>query len=310
MTEAEVVLQGANPYTLTPTWSIRMEDWVADIEFERQGLLHRLLKTTVTNPLANHLPVGLLKALLRFGKSELAAANWVDPGGWRSMVISYDGRPRQIADKLLVSGGTMSMALRNRKRLASRLLARLIDSAVSDPPHVLCLGAGPGHIIMDAMNQAQRDAIATLVDLNPETFEYGRRQAERLGLSESVRYVQGDAREVEKYLDRPPDMVKMLGICEYLEDSEIVDIVASAAEVMPPGGPIVFNSLSKAHGTDRFFRRIFGLHMIHRSPVELQTLMQQVGFADFNSIPEPLGVYHVIVGRLKDENQPPDSKGP
>jgi hypothetical protein len=39
--------------------------------------------------------------------------------------------------------------------------------------------------------------------------------------------------------------------------------------------------------------------MIHRSPHELQSLMQQAGFDDFNSIGEPLGVYHVIVGCRK-----------
>jgi predicted RNA methylase len=273
-----------------------MDEWVAEIEFERHSAAKRLLKAALINPMANYLPAGLLRAMLRFGESELAAANWSDPGGWRSMVISYNGSPKQIADKLMVEGGTIPMALRNRRRLGSRVLARLIDSAASNPAHVLCLGAGPGHIIMDAMSQAKSDAVATLVDLESEAFEYGREQAERLGLAEKVRYIESDARHVKRFLDRPPDMVKMLGICEYLDDHHIVDIATAAAEVMPPGATIVFNSLSKAHGTDRFFRRVFGLHMIHRSPHELQSLMQQAGFDDFNSIGEPLGVYHVIVG--------------
>jgi hypothetical protein len=29
----------------------------------------------------------------------------------------------------------------------------------------------------------------------------------------------------------------------------------------------------------------------------MQELMNQAGFAGFESVPEPLGVYHVIVGR-------------
>ena len=274
-----------------------MESWVADIEFERQGRLRRLLKAVLINPLANYLPAGVLKGLLRLGSSELAAANWSDPGGWRSMVISYDGHPKLIADKVLVGAGTMAMALRNRRRLASRLIARLIDSSEQAPAHVLCLGAGPGMIVMDAMAQAKRPSRATLVDLSTDAFDYGRDRARRVGLLERVRFVQGNVRDVESMLDRPPDIVKMLGICEYLTDEQIVEITRAAAAVMPAGAPIVFNSLSKAHGTDRFFRRVFGLHMNHRTPRHLERIMGEGGFGDFVSIPEPLGVYHVLVGR-------------
>ena len=277
-----------------------MESWVSDIEFERQGFLRRLVKAVLVEPLANYLPAGWLKGALRFGKSEMAAANWADPGGWRSMVISYHGKPTQIADKLLVGGGTMAMALRNRKRLAARILARLIDESDDDPVHVLCLGAGPGHVITDAMAQAQGNSLATLVDLSSDAFEYGRELAEQKGLAERVRFIEGDVRDVRRMLDHPPDMVKMLGICEYLTDEQITDIVRAVAEVMPPGSPIVFNSLSKAHRTDRFFRRVFGLHMNHRSPEQLQELLSAAGFANFNSIREPLGVYHVVVGRRQE----------
>jgi len=274
-----------------------MEPWVSDIAFERQSPIRRMLKAVVINPVANYLPAGMLRAILRFAKSELAAANWIDPGGWRSMVISYDGRPRQIADKILVGGGTIPMALRNRRRLGARVLSRLIDASQSEPVQVLCLGAGPGRIIIDALVQANRDAHATLVDLSKDAFEYGLRISADAGVSDKVRYIQGDVRDVQRMLDRPPDVVKMLGICEYLTDEQIIDIVRAAAAVMPTGTYIVFNSISKTHGTDRFFRRVFGLNMNHRSPEQLQSLIAPAGFGDFISIPEPLKVYHVISGR-------------
>jgi len=274
-----------------------MESWVADIEFERTGLPGRLIKAFLVDPLANYLPASLLRGLLRFGKSELAEANWNDPGGWQSMVISYDGRPKQWADKALVGLGSVPKALRNRRKLAGRLLARLIDSAGHEPVHVLCLGAGPGRIIIDAMSQATRKARATLVDVSSEAFDYGRGLAAENGLLAQVNYLQGDAREIDKLLEHRPDIVKMIGICEYLTDEEIVEIAGAATRVMAPGGPIVFNSLSKAHGSDRFFRRVFGLHMNHRTPDHLRELLASAGFGEFVSVPEPLGVYQVIVGR-------------
>jgi len=283
------------------TGAVWMEAWLSGIEFERLGVFRRVLKAVVINPVANYLPASWLRGLLRFSKSEMAAANWADPGGWRSMVISYNGQCRQVADKILIGGGTMAMALRNRKRLAARVLARLIDEADADCAHVLCLGAGPGHVITDAMVQATRPCAATLVDLNSDAFEYGRELARRKGVGDAVHFIEGDVREVRRMLARRPDAVKMLGICEYLSDEQITDIARAVAEVVPAGVPIVLNSLSKAHGTDRFFRRVFGLHMNHRTPEALQALLAEAGFGDFVSLPEPLGVYHVIVGRRAAE---------
>ncbi len=276
-----------------------MKSWVSDIKFENKGPVKRALSKALLNPLANYLPAGFIKAVLRFTKSELAAANWADPGGWRSMVISYDGKPTQLSDKVLVGSGAIPMALRNRRRLGSRLIARLIDASDTEPVHVLCLGAGPGRIIIDAMTEARRSSYATLVDLNPDAFDYGLELAGKAGLGDRVRYIEGDVRDVRNHIDQPPAIVKMIGICEYLSDGQIVDIAGVLAGVMPPGSSIVFNSISKKHGTDRFFRRVFGLHMIHRSPEQLAELLGKAGFEDFNAIPEPLGVYHVVVAHRK-----------
>lgn len=274
-----------------------MQDLVSDIQFECPGPAARLVKRAVVCPLANYLPAGLLRSLLRLGESQLAASNWDDPGGWRSMVISYDGNPPKLADKVLVGGGAMAMALRNRRKLGSRVIARLIDESPSQPVQVLCLGAGPGHIINDALRLARRPSQATLVDISSDAFEYGRALAQRTGLDGRVRFIQCDVREVRRFLDHGPDVVKMIGICEYLDDEVIVSIARAAAEMMPPGASVVFNSLTRAHGTDRFFRRVLGLHMIHRSAAELQELMAAAGFGQFVSAREPLGVYDVIVGR-------------
>ena len=266
-----------------------------DAAFERLGPLRKVLKGLLTDPLANYLPASWLRGLLEAGRSELAAANWAEPGGWRSMVISYDGRPRQLADRILVSSGVVSMALRNRFRLASRLLRQFIDSAPSST-HVLCLGAGPGWIIMDAMASASTPCEATLVDLNPDAFEAGRELARTQGLENRVRFIQGDVRQhIGQMLERPPDVVKMIGICEYLTDKQIVDIAMALAEVMPVGAPIVLNNITRRHGNDRFLRRVLGLHMIYRSVKELAALMRKAGFGGFQVHPEPLGVYNVII---------------
>lgn len=275
-----------------------MEDWINDIEFERLSPAAVLAKKLVINPLANYLPASWIKGWLRDGKSELALANWRDPGGWRSMVISYEGNPKRAWDRILVGGGTIPKALRNRRKLAARLLAGLIDQT-PHRAHALCLGAGPGHIITDAMGQAKNDSYATLVDISSDAFEFGHTVARDKGLLDRVRFIQGDVREVR--IDERVDLVKMIGICEYLQDEQITAIAEALGEIMPPGSGIVFNSISKKHGTDRFFRRVFGLNMIHRTPEQLQELLAPAGFGEFQVFPEPLGVYNVVVGKIKSQ---------
>ena len=67
-----------------------------EIEFERSRPVQRLLARAVLNPLANYLPAALMRSILRFAKSELAAANWADPVGGRSMVIGYECLTMQV----------------------------------------------------------------------------------------------------------------------------------------------------------------------------------------------------------------------
>lgn len=277
-----------------------MQEWIKDIEFETVGTVGKLLKTLVTNPIANHTPPKLMKKFLRDDQCELALSNWRDPGGWRSMVISYD--PTVVTrtwDKILVKAGTMPKALRNRRKLAARLISKLLDECPNRPAHALCLGAGPGHIITDAMMAAdKKDCKATLVDISSDAFDYGRQLAKDKGVADRVEFIQGDVREV-RVNDRV-DVVKMIGICEYLTDEQLLDIAKALQAIMPKDAAMVFNSISDAHGTDRFFRRVFGLNMIYRSPQELEAIFSQAGFGDYTACAEPLGVYNVVGARMVD----------
>lgn len=277
-----------------------MDEWISDIEFERISPIMRLVKKCIFNPLANHLPPEWWRTWLREGRSELALANWNDPGGWRSMVISYENRPERTWDKMLVKGGTIPMALRNRRRLSSRLCARLLERAGHDPAHAMCLGAGPGLTIMDAMQAAKKSSVATLVDISSDAFAYGLAEAQKRGLSDRVKYIQADVRDVKRMLDRPVDLVELIGICEYLDDEHIVAIVQALGTMMDPGTAIVFNSISDRHGVDKFFRNVFGLHMHHRSPEQIEKLLTPAGFGEFRHFPEPLGVYTVVVGTMSE----------
>jgi len=271
-----------------------------DLDYEQVGPIKRAFKVGLTNPLVNWVvPAALIRWALRVTRSEMAAASWEEPGGWKSMVLSYrEHTPPQIADRLLLKLGSIPMALRNRKKLASEIIARMIRERAGQRTNVVCLGAGPGAIVLDAMQRAGHpDCHGYMIDLNADSFEHGRAQAAARGLDGRVRFIHGDVTHYRQLCDAEPHIVKMIGIIEYLPDEVVADIARAIAEVMPPGGQLLANSLTRRHGTDRFFRRVFDLHMIHRPAGRIGELLGPAGLRIEHVLTEPLGVYDVLICR-------------
>jgi hypothetical protein len=229
----------------------------------------------------------------------MAAASWENPGGWKSMVLSYrQDTPPQIADRMLRNFGSVPIALRNRKRLVVEIFTRLIGQRDGQQTNIVALGAGPGMNTLEAMERSGHDDThAWMIDLNADSFDFGRELASAKGLADRVRYIRGDVQDYRRIVDAVPHIVEMIGICEYLPDAAVRDLAAAISDVMPPGTHLVANSLSRRHGTDRFFRRVFDLHMIHRSAEQVSGMLGDAGLVTEHVVPEPLGVYHVLVCR-------------
>jgi predicted RNA methylase len=277
---------------------------LTELEYERMGPVSRGFKRAIADPLVNWiLPARFIRWVLRVTRSEMAAASWANPGGWKSMVLSYrEEMPPQIADRFLLRLGAMPIALRNRRKLATEILARLIRERgdQSSPTNVVCLGAGPGMICLDAIERSGNpNCRAYLIDQNAESFPFGQALAESKQLAGRVEFIHGDVTHYRSLCKATPHVVKMIGIIEYLPDAVVLDIARAIVEAMPAGSVLVANSLTRKHGTDRFFRRVFDLHMIHRTADQVRGLLSDAGLTTEAVFTEPLGVYDVLVCRKK-----------
>ncbi|MCG3179543.1 MAG: hypothetical protein BIFFINMI_01879 [Phycisphaerae bacterium] len=275
-------------------------DGLDQLDFERVGVIRRAFKAGVVHPLINWiLPASFMRWFFRITRSEMAAASWANPGGWKSMELSYrETKHPQIADRLLARVGSVPVALRNRKRLVVEIFTRMIADRDGQATHIVALGAGPGMNTLEAMERSgHRDVHAWMIDLNPDSFEFGRQLAASKGLSDRVRYIHGDVQHYRRLVDAVPNIVEMIGICEYLPDEAVRDLARAVSDVMPPGSRLVANSLSKRHGTDRFFRRVMDLHMIHRSPEHVSGMLADAGIVTEHVVPEPMGVYRILICR-------------
>jgi hypothetical protein len=255
----------------------------------------------LTNPWKNLLlPAGWLRRLVSGSRSPLIAESRVNPGGWRSMEIIYrNASPVDWFDRQALRDNPISMAARNRRRIVTRTISRLMVYYGADSNVIVVgVGAGPGRHVQAAIGESglsPERVTAYLIDRDQDAFEYGRRLAARLGISRRVHFLHGDARRIDEVLpDVTPHIVKLVGLAEYLSDDELLDLLRALHRAMIAGGSLVTHGLIDRHGTGRFLERVFNLRHRQRTAAQMSALLTNAGFRIAECVLEPAGVYPII----------------
>ncbi|MDP8263553.1 MAG: class I SAM-dependent methyltransferase family protein [Candidatus Ancaeobacter aquaticus] len=272
---------------------------VDGIEYEVITPLQSIIKKIVLNPFINYiLPRAWILHTIENSKCDLLKESVARPGGWRSMEISYEnGQYKDFLDMVALRHSIFPMGLRNRKKLFSKVIAELIKRYAPDGHvNILGIGAGSGANVMSGMVLSETENVsAFLIDLDSDAFEYGKNLCKSLGLSDgAVSFIQGDAIDVKTHIQVSPQIVKLIGIIEYLSDAHVESLMKVAYGALVDGGSIVTHSISDKHGVDPFARRIFNLQLRYRTVDEVCALLKKAGFSNFKVQHEPLGIYSLI----------------
>jgi cyclopropane fatty-acyl-phospholipid synthase-like methyltransferase len=213
------------------------------------------------------------------------------------MKLCYDNaEPRDMVDRRILKDAILTLSARNRRRMAVKTIRDLIHrySPYGDV-HIVGIGTGPGFNVLEAMVDAKTDRVfAYCIDEDADAFAFGEQLAEEMGLKGRVRYIAGNAINLEHLLEVVPHIVKMVGILEYLTDEQVKDLLRVSHRMLPAGGSILVNSMMDSHGVDRYLRRVFNWHLNYRSPRKILRLFEECGFGDFHLRSDPLGVYAIL----------------
>ena len=254
----------------------------------------------ITNPVKNFLiPTVRLRALMKRSRSPLIAESFVNPGSWQSMEIVYaNTHPVDWLDRQALRDNPISMAARNRRKIICDRLTRLIERQNSDQ-HVtlLGIGAGPGRHLQSAMIESGIEpsrVTAYLIDLADEAFPFGRRLAASYGLQDSVQFIKGDARRIRESLPGiQVNIAKLVGIIEYLNDDQFIELLAAVRDVLVPDGSLVTHGLVDKYGTGAFLARVFNLRHHQRNHIRLTELLTNSGFRVTDCEYEPTGIHPI-----------------
>ena len=279
-----------------------------DRGLERASPLLRLLYL-MTAPYKNFLvPSSWLLWLMRRSKSPLVADALVCPGSWRSMEITYrNDEPVDWVDRAALRTNPIAMAARNRRAIVTARLSALIARyGETAPVTVLGVGAGPGRHVQTAIVDSGIDparVTAYLIDRDDDAFDYGRALAARLEIASCVHFIKGDALRIRETLpDVAAQVVKVVGLAEYLNDNELVALLGALRDVMTPDGSLVTHGLVDVYRTARFLARVFNLRHHQRNAQQMTTLLEAAGFRTIDCVIEPMGI-HPIITAVPDERR-------
>lgn len=276
------------------------------IQFEVFSLRQKI-RQILSNPFKNWLlPTSLLRKIMLSSGSPIVMESLRRPGGWKVMEIIYKNAPPVgFIDELSLRDGCFPIAIRNRKKLVTHIIGGLIKKYAKGGKVVIVgVGAGPGTNIQEGILLSgvdKRKIVAYLIDMDSDAFEYGQEAAKQRGLAEVVNFIQGDAREIHKYLPNiAPHIVKMIGILEYLNDDQALDIFTAMHKAMAPGGSLITHSLEDVYNTRPFLRRALNWHIYTRTPKHVTQLLECAGFKVITAKAEPMGIYTVLVAEKQE----------
>lgn len=277
---------------------------ISERPYESLPATTRFVQRRLMNPLRNHLlPARLVRGLLSFSRSPLVIESLIRPGGWRSMEITYrNDEPVDFIDRMALRQTPMSLASRNRRNYVTATIARLIREFAADGPvSILGVGAGPGLQVQNAIVASEIDpqrVTAHLIDLDDDAFAYGRQNAQRLGIAGSLHFLRGDACRIEDVLPHvAPQIVKIVGLAEYLNDRQLLDLLRTMSRIMPPGAALVTHGLIDAWGNAPFLKRVFNLRHQARTGEAMAVMLRSAGFEVAGQFVEPIGIFPILTAR-------------
>lgn len=231
------------------------------------GFAKRLI-ATVGRPIIRHL-------------SELACESLRQPGSWRCLEIVYQNKPRTLLDRFFLSSRSARGA-RNRLQVLQEEIYRCIEqhSLIHNPVRLISFGSGPGHEILICLKRLRGNVAveATCVDRDPSALERGRLLTAQKGLSDCIKYVQGDVLRMNLTIAKY-DIAILSGLIDYFDFDAAVSVLKTIKEQLMPGGTMLVANMRR-HYLASTMSVLGNWNLVYREPEEVETILAESGYKE------------------------------
>ena len=233
-----------------------------------------------------------------------------------SLDYVYKNKPsgKFFVGKLIDKGYLNSVGWRGvriRKAQLEEMICNTIHKLKSEqkPVRIVDIAAGCGSYVFEVLAENAADIENVLLrDFKAENVVRGKQQIEALGLTEKVRFEQGDAfsKESLKQIDNQPTLALVSGFFELFSDNTgVKTALEGISEAMNNGGYLIYTN-QPWHPQLELIARVLNSHqhgnawiMRCRSQAEMDALVAQAGFEKIGQVCSENAVFTVSVARKK-----------
>lgn len=202
------------------------------------------------------------------------------------------------------------VGIRQRRQHLIETLKRAIREvrAAGLPVRILDIAAGHGRYVLDALKAAdlQEGDSALLRDYSDLNVAAGQALIQKMGLTDKVRFVKGDAFDGMGLarLEPRPTLVVVSGLYELFPDNDSVTAsLQGLAAAVPEGGRLIYTG-QPWHPQLEFIARVLTSHrdgadwvMRRRTQLELDELVRGAGFEKTSGVADTWGIFTVSLAK-------------
>lgn len=148
---------------------------------------------------------------------------------------------------------------------------------------IIALASGTASEVLTFLDKTPRpDVVVTSIDCDDAALLASAAAADQLDCVDRLRLVHADvlrlAEERDRYAFAPQDVIYAVGLCEYLEDSQIMALLDWAHSQLTSGGVVALSTLSLANPDKLFMDYMLDWRLTHRSEETFREIFARSSF--------------------------------
>jgi CRP-like cAMP-binding protein len=247
----------------------------------REAFPFFMLSTTIA--LAYEQPHGRAEdrdLLARIESADLALPESEAPSQPGRVLPGGDGALGPLIDRWFL-GRPLCQARRNS---ISHMTSWLRDgtAGAAGPVRLTSLAAGTAQEVFDLLASTPQHLYVTCLDADPRSLAANSDRAGELGCADRITFMQADLLTIvggtAAVRFEPQQVIYGLGICDYLNDGQVVALLDWVHGLLTPGGWVILTNRDAASPDRAFAEHMLDWPVIHRTQEECGDLFMQSAF--------------------------------
>jgi SAM-dependent methyltransferase len=277
-------------------------------KLEKHPLLVRFLRL-FTVPILNIIPPRIIKKIV-VKSSPYGAKVLEKPGTTHSLETMYTkgyfnsaGIIKNLSNFFWHNVVSQPKAVRNRLRIIEDILESELKQQIinGESIHIYNLGGGSSRAIITTVSKFSVHNLVTVttIDRDAKALQKGREIAKEYNVGSLFNWVQGDVREIDKFIDpNSAEIIEMVGLLDYFDFPNSIELIKKIYSKLKPGGVFIVANVHP-NPESQFVQNVGWPKMHYKTTDELAQILHQSGFnEEYISLSyEPLLVHLIAVAR-------------